>query len=418
MGPFGVQGLQAAELLRFLGWNAPILRGGKIGLRLQFFFCSTIRGGCENYAVTIGRAAARAGWDLWGAFPERSATRSVVEELESAGGHYHPLEISEDGSTEGQSFQRHDERRLISLVELEATRPDVCLLAVPSIQYMSGTMVACAELGIPAVVCFQYVQNVFSFNEWRLKWYERARKARQKWVAVSDNNRQIMAESFQMDPEEITVIYNGSPTALGVPSDDEVKGIRERLRGELEIAKDATLLLTVGALRHQKGYDLLTSAIPAVLKKFPEARWVWAGDGPDAEDLNSLIHRHKVDDAVTMLGRRSDVPDLLRAADLFVFPTRFEGHPFALMEAMSAGLPAVTTDASGITEVVTHLEHAVVCPKEDPKALAEAMIFALSNPDRMRAMAEQGRRRVADFSEEKMIAETLELLGNAAGVQS
>ncbi len=384
-------------------------------MRLQFFFSSPIRGGCENYAVTIGRAAARVGWELWGAFPERSATRSVVEDLESAGGHYHPLEISEDGSVEGQSFQRHDERRLISLAALEATRPDVCLLAVPSIQYMSGTMVACAELGIPAIVCFQYVQNIFSFNEWRLKWYERARKERQKWVAVSDNNRQIMAESFHMAPEEITVIYNGSRMESTASSDDEVKRTRDRVRDELGIAKDAPLLLTVGALRHQKGYDVLASAIPAVLKKFPDARWVWAGDGPDAEDLNALIRRHEVDDAVMMLGRRSDVPDLLRAADLFVFPTRFEGHPFALMEAMSAGLPAVTTDASGIPEVVTHLEHAIVCPKEDPNALAEAMIFALSNPERMREMSVAGRERVEDFSEEKMVKQTRVLLEEVGG---
>ena len=190
-------------------------------------------------------------------------------------------------------------------------------------------------------------------------------------------------------------------------SEEEIQQIRERLRGELDIADDAPMLLTVGALRHQKGYDVLVSAIPAVLEKFPEARWVWAGDGPDAEDLDGLLRKLKVNHAVKMLGRRSDIPDLLVAADLFIFPTRFEGHPFALMEAMSVGLPAVTTDASGISEVVTHLEHAIVCPKEDPKALAKAVIFALSNPDRMRAVAEQGRRRVAEFSEEKMIAQTM-----------
>lgn len=384
-------------------------------MRLQFFFSSPIRGGCENYAVTMGRAAARSGWELWGAFPERSATQSVVEDLESAGGHYHPLEISEDGSVEEQSFQRHDERRLISLAALEATRPDVCLLAVPSIQYMSGTMVACAELGIPAVVCFQYVQHVFDFVDWRLDWYARARKSGQYWVAVSENNSRIIAESFRMESEEIQVIYNGSDTGRSLPTPDDKRAIRASIRAELEIADDTLMMLTVSALRDQKGYDVLIQAIPAVLAEFPNARWVWAGDGPEAGKLAVLLRKQGLEKAVQMLGRRDDVWMLLQAADYFVFPTRFEGHPFALMEALSAGLPAVTTDASGIPEAVTHLEHAVVCSKEDPAALAEGMLFALRNPEQMREMSVAGRERVEDFSEEKMVEQTMALLERAGG---
>ena len=108
-----------------------------------------------------------------------------------------------------------------------------------------------------------------------------------------------------------------------------------------------------------------------------------------------------------LLGHRSDLPRLLQAADLFLFPTRFEGHPFALLEAMAYGLPIITTDVSSIPEVIEHQIHGLLYRAGDEDGLVHAVRWAVQHPDKMQAMAQQAHQRVQQFSEATMIEKTL-----------
>jgi len=101
---------------------------------------------------------------------------------------------------------------------------------------------------------------------------------------------------------------------------------------------------------------------------------------------------------------------LLQASDLFVFPTYFEGQPFALLEAMAYGLPIVTSKASGIPEVIAHGIHGLLFRTGDRCELLETLRWSLRHPEEMRVMAENAQLRSQDFSEEKMLKETLEVL--------
>jgi len=229
-------------------------------------------------------------------------------------------------------------------------------------------------------------------------------------VAVSENNRQLLADSFLTTPQHISLIYNGVNLSR-IPSPTDVKSTtRRQLRQELGLREEHQILLTVAALRPQKGHEFLIHTIPHIVSEFPSARWLWAGDGPLRERLVALIRRYGVEKYVKFLGTRNDVADLLCAADLFVFPTRFEGHPFALLEAMAARLPLVTTNASGISEVIEHNKHGIVCRKEDSCDLLEGIRYALRHPEEMERLALNAELRVKDFSEEKMVGQTLELL--------
>jgi glycosyltransferase involved in cell wall biosynthesis len=104
------------------------------------------------------------------------------------------------------------------------------------------------------------------------------------------------------------------------------------------------------------------------------------------------------------------VPLLLKSADLFVFPTHFEGgQSFAIAEAMAYGLPIVTSNASGIPEVIRDRTDGLLFRSGDSCDLLETLRWALRHPEKMREMAESAKQRAQDFTEEKMISKYLEV---------
>lgn len=379
-------------------------------MKLLAILPSIASGGAEQYALTIAAAAEKKGWEVYAAFCRRDETTSLIRAFSDNGVNYHPLAIGESASHDQQTKRRQFMRVWRTLRTLRKVKPDVVLIVLPTIQIGLGPMMACALRRIPSAVVFQYVQQLHPFKGRHLRAYHWARKRGQQLVAISENNRQLVADSFHVPISEISLINNGAKINL-VPSLVEKRmAIRKRIRQDLHISEACPVLLTVAALRPQKGYEYLIPTIPHILKESPNACWVWVGEGQLREELIELLRIYGVEDAVLFLGQRDDVPALLCAADLFVFPTRFEGQPFALLEAMAAGLPVVTTNASGIPEVVTHMEHGVVCRKEDSCDLLESIRYALRDPVKMREMACNAQLRVKEFSEEKMVKQTLTLL--------
>ena len=139
-------------------------------------------------------------------------------------------------------------------------------------------------------------------------------------------------------------------------------------------------------------------------------RFIWVGDGDLRGTLESQLNEYQVTDKVFLLGYRSDVSRLLQASDLFIFPTHFEGgQSFAIAEAMAAGLPIITSDASGIPEVIHHRVHGVVFRTGDSCDLLESVRWALNHPGEMKHMADNAYERAQDFTEEKMLQNYLEL---------
>jgi glycosyltransferase involved in cell wall biosynthesis len=167
----------------------------------------------------------------------------------------------------------------------------------------------------------------------------------------------------------------------------------------------------VGRLNRQKGHDLIVRSIPAVAREHPDAFWIWAGDGPERESLTRALELNEAQDLVRLLGVRDDVARLLEAADLFVFPSRYEGFPFALLEALVRGLPVLVSDAGPLPEIVRDGIDGRVVPAENAAALAVTTSWALEHDAEMRRMASTGRNRVlTEFSRERMCEETLALL--------
>ncbi|MBQ62282.1 MAG: glycosyl transferase family 1 [Gammaproteobacteria bacterium] len=154
--------------------------------------------------------------------------------------------------------------------------------------------------------------------------------------------------------------------------------------------------VTVARLVPQKGVDVLISAIALLSGSASEWPVVLVGDGPERQALEKQAAVEGVQDHVHFEGFRSDPEVLLAAASVFVLPSRFEGMPNALLEAMAAGLAVIVTDASpGPLEVVEDRRCGIVVPSEDPHALAKAMSELVEDVDLRNRLGFAARERLA-----------------------
>src|SRR3954449_12995308 len=154
---------------------------------------------------------------------------------------------------------------------------------------------------------------------------------------------------------------------------------RDEVRAELGVEEGRPLVVAVGRLHPQKGYDVLLDAVARWERDgrlHPAPLVAIAGDGPLEAELAQRIRAQRL--PILLLGRRSDVADLLSAADLCVLPSRWEGSPFTAQEALRAGTPLVATRTGGIPELVG--EAAELVPVGDAGALADAVVRVLGDP--------------------------------------
>jgi glycosyltransferase involved in cell wall biosynthesis len=170
-------------------------------------------------------------------------------------------------------------------------------------------------------------------------------------------------------------------------------------------AWDPPLLLSAGRAVYQKGFDLGLRAL-AGLKELPW-RWLIAGDGPQLANLQALAHELGIADRVTFLGwqAREDLVKKYNEANLFLFPSRHEGMPNAVLEAMASGLPVVATRIAGNEELVLDGETGLLVPPENVDALRAALRLILVDASMRETMGRASRRYVADNYSWQRVAE-------------
>lgn len=277
-------------------------------------------------------------------------------------------------------------------------RPDIAHVHAGIMCEGHGLVAAARRAGVPAVLRTEHLPCVVRDAPRRVM-YALGVQSVDHGLGVSESARRGFLLSGVNKPQ-LTVVHNGIAPKLPARS-------REAVRAELG-AGDAPLVLTVARFTGQKGHATLLNALPSVLAVRPDARFVWVGSGPLEAYLRARVEALGVRDQVVFLGRRSDVPDLMAAADLFCLPSTFEGHPLVVLEAMAAGLPVIAARAPGITEAVRNGVTGLLVPIGDAPALAAAMIRALGDPALAASLAGAGRTAAhGHFSAERMARETL-----------
>lgn len=171
-------------------------------------------------------------------------------------------------------------------------------------------------------------------------------------------------------------------------------------REKLGIPKDAPMLLSVGRMVSKKGFHVLVEGLPRLLRERRDVHIVLAGTGDLLENLRAATAEHKDRVHLPGLVLRDTLPDLYRAADLFVLPAvhdrqgNVDGLPNVILEAMASGLAVTASEISGIPLAVEDGVTGRLVPEGDADALVSALSELLADPERLRRMGEAGRRRV------------------------
>jgi glycosyltransferase involved in cell wall biosynthesis len=221
-------------------------------------------------------------------------------------------------------------------------------------------------------------------------------------VAVSRADAERMTAIEGIPPEKIRYIPNGSPPSPPATGKD--------VRAELGIAPGAPVVGAVGILRPQKAFEVLVDAAARLRRDHPDLQVLIAGYGPQYEFLQARIAEHGLEGVVRILGIRPDVPDVLRAFDVAVLSSDFEGMPMAVLEYMEAGRPTVATNVGGLPDMIDEGVHGHLVPPRDPDALAAAIDRLLRDPAGREAMGRAAQQRRADeFGLDAMVSRLEEL---------
>jgi glycosyltransferase involved in cell wall biosynthesis len=219
-------------------------------------------------------------------------------------------------------------------------------------------------------------------------------------LAVSQSTADFVIKARRIPARKVKVVY------LGVPleefsrdrSDDEIRAARE----ELGIAPTDFAIGTVTRLHESKGNAYLVDAARQVLQQRPQARFFVVGEGPLREPLEQQARALGLGDRFVFAGFAKDIPRVVSAFDVSVFPSLWEGTPLTVFEALAMGKAIVATDADGLVDVLTHERDAIVVPRRNAAALAAGLIRTIDEPqtrDRLRAAAAATGRQydIAEF---------------------
>jgi glycosyltransferase involved in cell wall biosynthesis len=218
-------------------------------------------------------------------------------------------------------------------------------------------------------------------------------------VAVSGAVKDALIESG-ISHEKIEVIYNSIPLERFNP----VLVERNEVRRELGIDGNSIVMGTVGKLHQGKGVFDLLSGVHHLMKKYPNIRLLFVGDGPERTRLEQEARRLSMHDKVIFAGVRKDIERMYAAIDIFVLPsTCREAFGMVLIEAMAMGKPVIATTMGGIPEIVDDEVNGILVPPQDPDAIAHAIARYIEDGAFSRKVALEGRKLIEQkFSDEAM----------------
>ncbi|MEN3338717.1 MAG: hypothetical protein V7647_2393, partial [Acidobacteriota bacterium] len=203
-------------------------------------------------------------------------------------------------------------------------------------------------------------------------------------LAVSQSTAEFVIRARKVPADKVKIVY------LGVPLDEfSRRRSAEEIgtaRAALGIAPDDFAIGTVTRLHESKGNSFLVDAARLVVTARPRAKFFVVGEGPLLQPLEAQARSLGLGDRFVFAGFARDIPTVVSAFDVSVFPSLWEGTPLTVFEALAMGKPIVATDADGLTDVLTHDRDALIVPKRSARALADGLIRMIDEPDTRRRL--------------------------------
>lgn len=276
----------------------------------------------------------------------------------------------------------------------------------------------CFGLGLARLSGAAHIATVHGCNYYperrHRRWAYRLVRDHSHMVAVSNHTRTFVMGQLGEGRAPVHVVPNGLPLERY-----ENAGLRSQvLRSELGLAPETMLFGAVGSLYPVKGHDVLIDAFAQLHNRCPQAHLVIVGRGGEHDRLQQRIERHGLQQCVHLLGLRDDIAAVLSDLDTFVMPSRQEGLPMALLEAMASRRPVVASAVGGIPELIQSGVNGLLVPPDDPTELANAMLRCAEQAQWAGQMGQAGRRTVEQsYSAARMTEAYLELYQQARGQQ-
>ncbi len=270
--------------------------------------------------------------------------------------------------------------------EIIASQPDVVISFMNAVNVYA--ILACTGLKIPTIVCEHIYPGATDANKiWQLlmKWTYRYADL----VTVLTQN----ALPFYPAARGYQTIVMPNPIVTPAPV------------GAMERLLSTPSAIAIGRLHPQKGFDLLLRAFARLQAKYPDWQLTILGEGPMRSELEELRSQLKLTDRVHFPGLVTNVRDYLAQADLFVMPSRFEGFPMALCEAMACGLPVLAADClSGPRDIIDDGIDGVLVAPEDVDALTAQLDALMSDPARRKQLALNAPQILDRFGVDRVMA--------------
>jgi glycosyltransferase involved in cell wall biosynthesis len=211
-------------------------------------------------------------------------------------------------------------------------------------------------------------------------------------ICCSNYMREEVVRIFELPEDKVTVIPNGIEYDLFRAEHEE-----EQIRRQF-IEPDKRMVFFVGRLVYEKGVQTVIEAMPVVLEKFPDLRFLVAGTGPHARQLQVMIDALGLADKIKLLGfvDAGLLARFYKCADLTVVPSLYEPFGMVVLEAMVAGCPVIVADTGGLKEIVVHEETGLCFKPGNPESLAQAMIRVLEDEELAKRLTGDALNLVGD----------------------
>lgn len=213
-------------------------------------------------------------------------------------------------------------------------------------------------------------------------------------IAASRSVKDFMVKRRYLDANKIKVVYYGTSLAEFTSVDREKINVE---RAKWKVPPGSKIIGYVGRLDEQKGVPYLIAAASELLKDGMNIKLIIVGDGPMLPTLRKQCDEQSISESVIFTGHSSNVPAVMSAFDIQVFPSLWEGSPLALFESMAVGLPIVSTNVDGLGEVLRHNESALLVRPRSSRELSKAIHELVNNPAKAVKLATEAKNDSAKY---------------------
>jgi glycosyltransferase involved in cell wall biosynthesis len=370
---------------------------------LNVIGCRSVQyGSFEDYLVAVTRSCRKRSLTPVFIYPEEPTSRQFRRDIEEAGGQ---VVVTADSEKPSLTVARGLWREIVR------TRPAIVHVHFDRVSYLAALLGKLA--GVPMVMLSRHITMWPRISLKNRAIYALLSLFVWRFVAGAKPVSEELPSLGVPERKGAFIVFPGIDTARYRPRPE----VRDQIRGELAIPTNGVVIVAVADIRPQKGLQYLVPAIPPVRERHPDVTFVIVGDGLLRPELQEQAVRLGVADSVRFLGHRSDVPELLAAADIFVCPSLCEGGCASTLEAMAVGKPVVSTPVGLACDFLVESGSGLVVPAQSPKALADGLSQLLEQPDRWSEMGLHAREVVERVAEVQKVADELaELYAEAVAV--